>query len=294
MILHKDLDIKNYIENKSDEQKNYAFDFVIEKQKEKYDDEIFFFDVDEANKLFKFLSKLTLDKGKKGQKIKLLKFQFEILTSILCVKNRETGFRRFKEAHLNIGRKNGKGSLVAWIIIYLYFTQDTYGAEYIIVANDIKQATNLFNTIKLTINNNRTLRKYVKITNSKKEMYRKATNSILRVLSNEGGNLDSYASYIVVLDEVHEYKSDEAYSKLITGMGLWDDPIMFTTTTASSGEDETNLEYQMYSYSKQIENGEVDDKSFYYAIYEAEKDCDIFDIDEWSNANPALGCFKIS
>ncbi|ELC8344096.1 terminase large subunit [Clostridium perfringens] len=292
MILHKDLDIKNYIENKSDEQKKYAFDFVIEKQKEKYDDEIFFFDVDEANKLFKFLSKLTLDKGKKGQKIKLLKFQFEILTSILCVKNRETGFRRFKEAHLNIGRKNGKGSLVAWIIIYLYFTQDTYGAEYIIVANDIKQATNLFNTIKLTINNNRTLRKYVKITNSKKEMYRKATNSILRVLSNEGGNLDSYASYIVVLDEVHEYKSDEAYSKLITGMGLWDDPIMFTTTTASSGEDETNLEYQMYSYSKQIENGEVDDKSFYYAIYEAEKDCDIFDIDEWSNANPALGCFK--
>ncbi|EOU1128394.1 terminase [Clostridium perfringens] len=292
MILHKDLDIKNYIENKSDEQKNYAFDFVIKKQKEKYDDEIFFFDVDEANKLFKFLSKLTLDKGKKGQKIKLLKFQFEILTSILCVKNRETGFRRFKEAHLNIGRKNGKGSLVAWIIIYLYFTQDTYGAEYIIVANDIKQATNLFNTIKLTINNNRTLRKYVKITNSKKEMYRKATNSILRVLSNEGGNLDSYASYIVVLDEVHEYKSDEAYSKLITGMGLWDDPIMFTTTTASSGEDETNLEYQMYSYSKQIENGEVDDKSFYYAIYEAEKDCDIFDIDEWSNANPALGCFK--
>lgn len=292
MILHKDLDIKNYIENKSDEQKKYAFDFVIEKQKEKYDDEIFFFDVDEANKLFKFLSKLTLDKGKKGQKIKLLKFQFEILTSILCVKNRETGFRRFKEAHLNIGRKNGKGSLVAWIIIYLYFTQDTYGAEYIIVANYIKQATNLFNTIKLTINNNRTLRKYVKITNSKKEMYRKATNSILRVLSNEGGNLDSYASYIVVLDEVHEYKSDEAYSKLITGMGLWDDPIMFTTTTASSGEDETNLEYQMYSYSKQIENGEVDDKSFYYAIYEAEKDCDIFDIDEWSNANPALGCFK--
>ena len=68
MILHKDLDIKNYIENKSDEQKNYAFDFVIEKQKEKYDDEIFFFDVDEANKLFKFLSKLTLDKGKKRSK----------------------------------------------------------------------------------------------------------------------------------------------------------------------------------------------------------------------------------
>ncbi|MCC2764585.1 terminase TerL endonuclease subunit [Clostridium perfringens] len=292
MITQDEIKIKEHLNKKILIQKEYILDKVITNQKEKYDDEKYFFDENEARKIFKFLSKLTLDKGKKGSKVKLLRFQFEILTSILCVKNRETGFRRFKEAHLNIGRKNGKGSLVAWIIIYLYFTQDTYGAEYIIVANDIKQATNLFNTIKLTINNNKTLRKYVKITDSKKEMYRKATNSTLRVLSNEGGNLDSYASYIVVLDEVHEYKSDEAYSKLITGMGLWDDPIMFTTTTASSGEDETNLEYQMYSYSKQIESGEVDDESFYYAIYEAEKDCDIFDIDEWSNANPALGCFK--
>lgn len=292
MITQDEIKIKEHLNKKILIQKEYILDKVIDKQKEKYDNEKYFFDESEARKIFKFLSKLTLDKGKKGSKVKLLRFQFEILTSILCVKNRETGFRRFKEAHLNIGRKNGKGSLVAWIIIYLYFTQDTYGAEYIIVANDIKQATNLFNTIKLTINNNKTLRKYVKITDSKKEMYRKATNSTLRVLSNEGGNLDSYASYIVVLDEVHEYKSNEAYSKLITGMGLWDDPIMFTTTTASSGEDEANLEYQMYSYSKQIESGEVDDESFYYAIYEAEKDCDIFDIDEWSNANPALGCFK--
>lgn len=292
MIIKDDKEIKSFIDKNINIQNNYLLEKVILEQKEKYDDDIYYFDENEALKLYKFLSKLTLDKGKKGQKVKLLKFQFEILTSILCVKNRETGFRRFKEAHLNIGRKNGKGSLVAWIIIYLYFTDSTYGAEYIIVANDIKQATNLFNTIKLTITNNVTLKKYVKITDSKKQMYRKSTNSYLRVLSNEGGNLDSYASYIVVLDEVHEYKNDEAYSKLITGMGLWDEPIMFTTTTASSGEDEYNLEYQMYSYSKKIENKEVDDKTFYFSIYEAENNCDIFDIEQWCKANPALGCFK--
>ncbi len=145
----------------------YKLEEVIQSQKEKYDSDKYYFDEIEALKLYKFLSKLTLDKGKKGSKVNLLRFQFEVLTSILCVKDRETGFRRFKEAHLNIGRKNGKGSLVAWIIIYLYFTDSTYGAEYIIVANDIKQASNLFNTIHLTIRNNKTLRKYVKITESK-------------------------------------------------------------------------------------------------------------------------------
>lgn len=275
-----------------EDQLNYKLDEAIKQQQKKYDNDKYYFDVEEAHKLYNFLSKLTLDKGKKGQKIKLLKFQFMILSSILCVRFRETGFRRFKEAHLNIGRKNGKGSLVAWIIIYLYFTDSTYGAEYIIIANDIKQATNLFNTIAITIKANKTLRKYVKITDSKKLMYRKSMNSYLRVLANEGSNLDSYATYIAVLDETHEYKKTDAYEKLITGMGLWDEPLMFTTTTASAGEDETNLEYQMYKYSKDIEDGKIDDETFFNAIYEAQKDCDLWDFKEWFKANPALGIFK--
>ncbi|GKX65640.1 terminase large subunit [Inconstantimicrobium mannanitabidum] len=275
-------------------QTNYKLDHAIKKQQEKYDNDKYFFDVEEAHRVFDFISKLTLDKGKKGQKVKLLRFQFNILTSILCVKDRETGFRRFKEAHLNIGRKNGKGSLVTWIMIYLFFTEPVYGAEYIIVANTRDQATNLYNSILITIKNNETLKGYVKITESKKMIERKKFNSTLRVLSNDGSNLDSYASYIVVLDEVHEYASDEAYSKLITGMGLWDNPIMFTTTTASSGEDETNLEYQMYSYSKKLETGDIEDgdDTFFYDIYEAEKGCDIMDVKQWIAANPALGIFK--
>lgn len=285
-------DIKELVDKHVESETNYKLEAAIDEQKQKYDNDIYYFDEVEARKIYSFISKLTLDKGKKGQKVKILKFQFMILSSILCVKHRDTGYRRFKEAHLNIGRKNGKGSLVAWIIIYLYFTDDTFGAEYIIVANDIKQASNLFNTIHMTIINNKTLKKYVKITESKKLMYRKATNSYLRVLANEGSNLDSYATYIAVLDEVHEYKKTDAYDKLITGMGLWDEPLMFTTTTASAGEDEANLEYQMYKYSKELEEGKIDDETFFSAIYEAKEKCDIWDVKEWIKSNPALGAFK--
>ncbi len=285
------IDLK-LIEDNVKYQTNYIVEDAIKLQQEKYDNDKYYFDVDEAHKVYDFISKLTLDKGKKGQKVKLLRFQFNILTSILCVKHRDTGFRKVKEGHFNIGRKNGKGSLVTWIIIYLFFTEQVYGAEYIIVANTRDQATNLYNSILITIQNNKTLLKYVKITESKKLIQRKKFNTNLRVLSNDGSNLDSYASYIVVLDECHEYKDDSAYSKLITGMGLWDEPIMFTTTTASSGEDLTNLEYQMYTYAKLIESGEKEDNTFFYDIYEAEKQCDLMDVEQWIKANPALGCFK--
>lgn len=265
---------------------------LIEELEKKWESENYFYDTNEAKKFFRFISKMYLDKGKKGETIHLLKFQFIITSEILCVKHKKTNIRRFREALLDISRKNGKGSLVSWISAYQYFTDDTYGAEYIIVANDIKQATNLYNTIHLMIRNNKTLSKHVKITESKREMYRKSTNSYLRVLSNEGSNLDSYASYIVMLDEIHEYRNNNAYIKLRTGMGLWDDPLMFMTTTASSGEDLNNLEMMKYTYAKEVLEGKIDDESLYVAIYEAEKNCDLMDIKQWFMANPALCIFR--
>jgi phage terminase large subunit-like protein len=275
-----------------EEQTNYNLDELIETLKEKWNGPQYYYDEDESRKFYKFITKLHLDKGKKGQKIKPLKFQFEITSELLCVKSKETGFRKHREALLDISRKNGKGSLVSWVAVYLYFTDPTFGAEYIIIANDIKQATNLFNTMQLMIKGNKTLKKNVKITESMRLMYRKATNSYLRVLANDGANLDSYASYVVILDEIHEYKNNNAYTKLRTGMGLWDQPLMFMTTTASSGQDPHNLEMEMYSYAKDIEVGKFKDEKFYYAIYEAEKDCDLMDEKQWYKANPALSIFR--
>ncbi|MDT8718993.1 terminase large subunit [Clostridium sp. 19966] len=275
-----------------EEQTNYNLDALIEKLKKKWDNDEFFYDETEARKFYKFVSKLQLDKGKKGQTIKLLKFQFVTLTEILCVKNKETKLRKHKECLLDIARKNSKGTITALIIIYLYFTDATFGAEYIIVANDKKQANNLFNTINLMIKNNKTLKKYVKITESTKQMYRKATNSYLRVLANDGTNLDSYATYIMVCDEAHEYKNSDAYTKLRTGMGLWDEPLCLITTTASSGQDPHNLEFEFYNYANDVKQGKYSDKKFYANIFEAKKECDLLDVKEWINANPAIGTFR--
>lgn len=286
------MQVKEILEQHKKEQTTYNLSNLIEELKNKWNDDKYFYDEEEARRFYKFITKLELDKGKKGQKINPLKFQFRITSEILCVKERETGFRKHREALLDISRKNGKGSLVSWIAVYLYFTDSTFGAEYIIVANDKKQASNLFNTMMLMIKKNKTLKKYVKITESMRQMYRKSTNSYLRVLANDGANLDSYASYVVILDEVHEYKNSDAYTKLRTGMGLWDSPLLFATTTASSGQDPQNLELELYNYAKDIEKGKFKDNKFYYAIYEAEKDCDLMDIKQQIKSNPALGIFR--
>ncbi|RXI69611.1 terminase TerL endonuclease subunit, partial [Clostridium tetani] len=52
------------------------------------------------------------------------------------------------------------------------------------------------------------------------------------------------------------------------------------------------LEFELYNYAKDIENKKYKDDKFYYAIYEAEKDCKLMDIQEWIKSNPALGIFR--
>lgn len=76
----------------------------LEKLQKKWDTEEYYYDVEEAKKVFKFVSKLTNDRGA-SRNFDLLEFQFEIITEILCVKRRSDGKRKHREAHINIPRK---------------------------------------------------------------------------------------------------------------------------------------------------------------------------------------------
>lgn len=269
--------------------------FLLEMQ-QRWDNGKYFYDVDEARKIFKFISLLKNDKGT-SRKFTVLKFQFEIISEILCVKHKKSKLRRFREAHINIARKNSKSFLIGIILSYLFFCQKKiFGALFIITGNTTKQAAELYNTFKTFVNSNPALRKRCKILDSTKTIIRKDNQNKLIVLSNDGGGADSYAVYSCALDEIHEYSSDEIYGKLKTGQGIWDEPLTFTITTASSGEDETNLEMQLYTMAKAMENPETPeedkDETFYYKIYEADKECEIEDYKQWFKANPALGDFR--
>lgn len=122
----------------------------LEKLQKKWDNEEYYYDVEEATKVFKFVSKLTNDRGASRQ-FELLEFQFEIITEILCVKRRSDGKRKHREAHINIPRKNGKSFLAAIIVVYLFFCQrHIFGALFILTANTTK-AVQLENGIKIQL-----------------------------------------------------------------------------------------------------------------------------------------------
>lgn len=272
---------------------NLILNTWIEELKEKWNSDLYYYDEGEARQIYKFISKLKNDRGM-SKYFELIKFQFEIVTEILCVRRKSDNLRKHREAHINIPRKNGKSFLVAIIVTYLFFCQKgIFGALFILTANTTKQATELYNTVAHFVKTNKTLRKYCKITDSTKTIIRKDNGNKLMILSSDADNADSFNDYVACLDEIHQAKNDMMYGKLRTGQGTWLEPLLMTITTASSGDDPANLEQQLYDMSKKIESGEEeDDPTFYYKIYEADKDCDILDEKQWYKANPALGIFR--
>lgn len=173
----------------------------------------------------------------------------------------------------------------------MYFFAPEYGGEFILASVSRPLANLLFNQVMHFIENT-PLEKYCKIRKSVKEVFRKEDNTYLRVISSDAGNANSYADFVFCLDEVHEFKNQDLYARLSTGQGIFDEPLGILISTASSGEDETNLEFEKYNYAKAVENGQIDDETFYYAIYEADEGCNVESPEQWLKANPALDVFR--
>ena len=282
-------DISKYKTNDIVTSKNISE--LLSLQQQIWDNDKYYFDTKEAEMFVKFTRKLTADKGKKGQKLRLCVFQFQNCTDILCVRKKSDNKRRFREALIDVARKNGKSFVVGLVLVYIYFFRAEYGGEFILASVSRPLANLLFNQVMHFVENT-PLEKYCKIRKSVKEVFRKEDNTYLRVISSDAGNANSYADFVFCLDEIHEFKNQDLYARLTTGQGIFDEPLGILITTASNGEDLNNLEFEKYNYAKAVAEGKVDDESFYYAIYEADEGCNVESPEQWLKANPALDVFR--
>jgi len=120
-----------------------------------------------------------------GKNFALLPWQEQIVRDIFGIVDRETGYRQFRTAYVEIGKKNGKSELAAAIALYLLFADGEAGAEVYSCAADISQASIVYNTAKSMVEQCTDLRGISKIIPSTKRIIFPHTNSFYRVLSAE-------------------------------------------------------------------------------------------------------------
>ena len=201
-----------------------------------------------------------------GVPFKPMPWQEQIIRDIFGIVDKETGYRQFKTAYIEISKKNGKSELAAAIALYLLFADGEPGAEVYSCAADVNQASIVFNTAQEMVKNSEHLYPISKLIPSKKRIVFPKMNSFYRVLSSETKAKQGFNVSGLIFDELWAQQNRELFDTMTKFTGdARRQPLYFLITTA--GRDRNSICYEMHQKSKDILEGAKVDPSFYPVVF---------------------------
>lgn len=189
-------------------------------------------DEEEASKIVDWFSMLRHSKGDlAGQPISLTIWQKFNLCQLYGWREDITGYKRFKQSFIEVGRKNAKSQMEAGVALYeisVMATRNEENYEYYTAGTKRDQSKIILNEAKLMLNKS-PLKPLFKITRD--AVIHRKTGSFIKALSKEDGqNGDGTNPAGLILDEYHQHKTTEFYD---LGLGAnTKEPLLMIITTA--------------------------------------------------------------
>ena len=234
-----------------------------------------------------------------GQPFLLEPWEIFIIYNLLGFYYKGTEERRYKEALLNLGRKNGKTSLIASLSFAISMMQRRSGSTVYVVAASLKQALESFQFIEFSL-------RYKKIIGQFEVKDNSFEHSIKRTFLKDGrteGSIDiqimaanpdaqdSFNCNFAIADEVAAYKSPAQYNRFKEAMKAYQNKLMIGITTA--GDNVNSFGYQQIEYAAKVATGVVKDDGFFSFVARADKDSkgnvDFTNPVQHEKANPNYG-----
>jgi phage terminase large subunit-like protein len=243
------------------------------------------FDPVSAQRAVDFFQFLKHSKGEwAGQSFELSPWQQFIVYSIFGWKKAD-GTRRFRVAHVEVARKNGKTTLWAGVGLYLFFADGEPGAEVYCAATKKDQARILFNEAERMRKASPSLKK--RILSFKDNMNVPATNSKFEPLGSDEDTLDGLNPHGALVDELHAHKDRGLWDVLDTATGSRRQSLLAAITTA--GFNRESVCYRQNEYGQKVLDQVIDDDSFFVYVACLDQGDDWEDERNWPKANPGLG-----
>lgn len=248
-----------------------------------------------ANHVIEFIENFCRhSKGKMGgQKVVLELWEKAILASIFGFID-INGNRKYREAILIVGRKNGKSLLSSAVGLYLMVADGEPGAEIVSVATKRDQAKIIWLESRRMVRKSPALMKRIKTLVA--ELTSDFNDAVFKPLASDSDTLDGLNIHGALMDEWHAWKNGRPlYDVVVDGQTAREQPLTFATSTA--GTIREDLFDQKYDEAVQVINGYFDpngykDERMIAFIYEIDNRKEWVDPKCWPKANPGLGTIK--
>ena len=221
-----------------------------------------------------------------GHPLTLAPWQKAIVGNIFGWKTPE-GLRRYRRVWIYVPRKNGKSTLAAGIMLYIYFTDDEPGQELYSAAADTDQAKLIFDIARGMIEQEPLMESRCRCYTSYKSIEMQDGIGYWKVLSSDAKTKHGKNSHAYTADEIHAHKNRELVDVLMTSTGSRRQPLEILTTTADW--DHPSACNELLKEFQDVRDGITEDPTALPAIYEADREDDWTDPEVWAKANPNLG-----
>lgn len=213
-----------------------------------------------------------------GKPLTLQPWQIFVVVNLFGFYYTGTDERRFKEAMIEVARKNGKTSFIAALAFAVGVVQRRSGSTIYIVANALKQALEAFNYIKFTIDYRKLSKEFRILNNSFNHSIEytfrdkgKVEGTLhVEALAANPDSQDSFNCNFAIADEVAAYKKPAQYNRFKEAMKAYRNKMMIGITTA--GDNANSFGYRRIEYAAKVAAGIVDDDSLFAFVARADQD----------------------
>ncbi len=250
------------------------------------------FDEEKAWRPIRFIEKKCKPSKGDFDQLVLQPWQHFFVGSIFGWVNKKTGLRRFREALVFLGRKNGKTTLESGIADYMAGFDGENGANVYFLANSQKQASILYEEARNMITASPWLSD--RFVPNRSEIRFPATNSKIVAMSAEKNNKDGENLHFGVFDEIHEYEDYTLINVMKRSRGTRKQPLIVYITTAGYVLDGPLVDMidQGHDVLKNYDE-DIDERTFYYLASLDDKE-EMNDPAKWVKANPNIGLMELA
>lgn len=244
----------------------------------------YYWDPDAATRVLDFAETLTLSEGAEPRPLQLLACQAFDVGCTFGWKKTSNNCRRFRRRYKSISRQQGKTMENGVLGTYIGGFSGYKRGKLFTVATKKRQARLAWEEMRNFIQADPDLLELFDIKDYKSTIEALETLCTVEALSREAGLDEGFRSIFSSIDELHQHKDNQVYSKIYKGTRSLPETLVSMITTR--GSNLNSFCKEMDDYAVKVLRGLTTAEDFFIDIYCLDDGDDIWDEANWPKACP--------